>query len=100
MPLWFGALTGKYARGENGRIAATIGDAQYKDALRLAEALRALADELHTTPAALAIAFPLLNTRVASVLFGATRPEQVAENARALEVLELGDDVLDRLRAV
>ena len=36
----------------------------------------------------LAIAFALSNERVASVLFGATTPEQVAENARAIEVLD------------
>jgi L-glyceraldehyde 3-phosphate reductase len=36
----------------------------------------------------LAIAFPLANPRVASVLFGASRPEQVVENVGALELLE------------
>ena len=33
-------------------------------------------------------AFALANTRVASVLFGATTPEQVTENARAVALLE------------
>jgi aryl-alcohol dehydrogenase-like predicted oxidoreductase len=39
--------------------------------------------ELGTTPATLAIAFALANSRVASVLFGATTPAQVTENIAA-----------------
>jgi aryl-alcohol dehydrogenase-like predicted oxidoreductase len=70
-------------------------------AFSAAEELRALARELETTPAALAIAFALANDNVASVLFGATTPEQVAENATALDVLaRLGDEGRARLRAV
>ena len=49
---------------------------------------RALAAKLNSTPAMLAIAFATANERVATVLFGATTPEQVAENARAVEVLD------------
>ena len=37
-------------------------------------------------PAALAIAFALANPDVASVLFGASRPGQIAENVAALDV--------------
>jgi DNA-binding MarR family transcriptional regulator len=73
---------------------------EFLDARRFRE-LRALAGELDTTPAALAIAFALANDNVASVLFGATTPEQVADNATALDVLaRLGDEGRARLRAV
>ena len=41
-----------------------------------------------THAAALAISFPLLNPNVASVLFGATSPEQIAANVAALRLLE------------
>jgi aryl-alcohol dehydrogenase-like predicted oxidoreductase len=70
-------------------------------ALAAVEPLRALADRLEATPAALAIAFALANDHVASVLFGATRPEQVRENAAGVEVLErLSDADLAELRAI
>ena len=38
------------------------------------------------SPAALAIAFALAHPAVASVLFGATRPAQIAENVTALRI--------------
>jgi aryl-alcohol dehydrogenase-like predicted oxidoreductase len=46
------------------------------------------------------MAFALANDDVASVLFGATTPEQVRENVRAAEVLSaLSARQLDELRA-
>jgi aryl-alcohol dehydrogenase-like predicted oxidoreductase len=102
MPLHFGALTGKYAApGATGRIADELDSARVQTALAAVEPLRALADRLEATPAALAIAFALANDHVASVLFGATRPEQVRENAAGVEVLErLSDADLAELRAI
>jgi aryl-alcohol dehydrogenase-like predicted oxidoreductase len=61
----------------------------------------ALADELDTAPAALAIAFTLAGPQVETVLLGATRPEQVSANAQALSVADaLTADQLARLRAL
>jgi len=83
-----GALTGKYAGpGADGRLAAELADPRREKAFQVGERLRGLADELDTTPSRLAIAFALAHPRVASVLFGATSPEQVAENVGALELL-------------
>ena len=63
--------------------------------------LAELAGELDTTPSALAIVFTLANPVVASVLFGSTSPEQVQQNAAALEVAgRLDDAQLERLRAI
>jgi len=60
-----------------------------------------LAAELNTTAAVLAIAFALASDRVATVLFGATSPEQLEENVRAVELLErLTPAELDELRAI
>jgi aryl-alcohol dehydrogenase-like predicted oxidoreductase len=96
-----GALTGKYAgAGAAGRLAEQREDGALAPALGAARALAPLAAELGTTPAALAIAFALSHARVASVLFGATSPSQIAENRGALALLPLGDDILERLCAI
>ena len=85
--LVYGALTGKYANPETtGRIAAKLDEPLIKQALDVAPMLVELAARFSTTPAALAIAFALAGPRVASVLFGATRPEQVRANVQALDV--------------
>ncbi len=97
-----GALTGKYATpGATGRLSGELDSPRAQEALALVEPLRALAAEAGTTPAALAMAFALANDRVASVLFGATTPEQVRENVRAAEVVEaLSAEQLAALRAM
>jgi aryl-alcohol dehydrogenase-like predicted oxidoreductase len=97
-----GGLTGKYAEaGAAGRLSGALDSPRARAALAVVEPLRALAAEAGTTPAALAMAFALANDRVASVLFGATTPEQVRENVRAAEVVAaLGAEQLEALRAV
>jgi len=92
--LAWGALTG---RGRTGRAA----ERPLTAAHAAAEELRGLAAELETTPACLALAFALASPLVATVLFGASRPEQIAENVGAVELVgRLGDDDLARLRAI
>lgn len=60
-----------------------------------------IADELHATPAQVALAYCLKNDQVSSVLFGATRVSQVKENLRALELVgRLDAATLGRLRAL
>lgn len=96
-----GALCGKYARGESGRLSDQLDAPRWQDALRIGERLCEVAEELGATPAQLAVAYALSHPRVASVLFGATAPEQVAENVAALEVANrLTEDDLSRLRAL
>ena len=97
-----GILSGKYADGSAaGRMAGELGRPEWEAARRAADSLRALANELDASPAALAIAFAAANPRVASVLFGATTVEQVAENGAALELLDrlASADLVD-LRAI
>jgi aryl-alcohol dehydrogenase-like predicted oxidoreductase len=82
-----GVLTGKYDHDPNtGRAAGQLGDPRVAATATVARQLADLARELDTTPAALAIAFTLANPKVSSVLFGATRPEQVRQNVGALTV--------------
>jgi aryl-alcohol dehydrogenase-like predicted oxidoreductase len=81
-----GVLTGKYDAGGSGRADRELDDPRLAAARERGRALRSLADELGHSPAALSIAFALANPAVASVLFGATTPGQIAENVTALAV--------------
>ncbi len=81
-----GVLTGKYEEGGAGRASGEIDDLRLDAARALGRRLRAVADEAGVSPAALAIAFALANPVVATVLFGATSPAQIAENVQALEI--------------
>jgi aryl-alcohol dehydrogenase-like predicted oxidoreductase len=94
-----GALTGKYANDTaNGRIEKERDDPRHAGALAAAHELISLGAEFEAPPAALAIAFALTNPRVASVLVGATSPEQIAENVKAVDVASRIDRA--RLQAV
>jgi aryl-alcohol dehydrogenase-like predicted oxidoreductase len=97
-----GILSGKYTdRSAAGRMSGELDDAHSEAALRAANDLRALADRLDAKPAALAIAFAAEGPNVASVLFGATTPEQLAENVAAIDLLErLTPAELSDLRAI
>ena len=97
-----GVLSGKYDdRATSGRMRELLDDPELVPSLRAVPALRALAAELETTPAALAIAFALANERVSSVLFGATTAAQVAENIEAADLVARSTSVeLERLRAI
>ena len=82
-----GALTGKYSTpGVQGRLSGRNEDEQHVAAFRASVALAALAHRTGTDAAPLGIAFALLNSRVASVLFGATNPDQVSQNVKAVEL--------------
>ncbi len=97
-----GVLTGKYDDDPTtGRAAGSLEHPRVAATAAVARQLAELARELETTPAALAIAFPLSNPMVASVLFGSTTPEQVRQNVAALEVAaRLDESRLTRLRAL
>ena len=82
-----GALSGKYDQvGAKGRIADAIDGRDYSEALSAARELSKFAREHGVRPASMAIAFVLLNPMVATVLFGATNPEQISENLAAVEL--------------
>lgn len=96
-----GILTGKYAAGETGRMAGELDEERWHSAREAAAALREYAAELGATPAQLALAFALANPDTATVLCGATRPEQVADNAAAVRLLgRLDAHQIARLRGV
>lgn len=99
-PLAGGALTGKYDDGipEGSRGATTdwLKDALSDEMRPKLRRFSALARELGARPSQLALAWCLRRPEVASVITGATRPEQVEENVKAAE-LSIPDDVLREL---
>jgi aryl-alcohol dehydrogenase-like predicted oxidoreductase len=92
-----GVLTGKYEAGGTGRSDGELDDPRLASALGAGRRLRSLAEETGLPASTLAIAFALAHPAVVSVLFGATSPEQVAENVRALDV---PPEVVERLVAL
>src|SRR5215217_5358090 len=91
-PLAQGVLTGKYRPGEpppsNSRARSSKMNRFIKqwltdDILAAVERLRPVADEAGLTMSQLALAWILRQPNVASAIIGATRPEQVQENAAA-----------------
>jgi aryl-alcohol dehydrogenase-like predicted oxidoreductase len=97
-----GVLSGKYLAGPAaGRAAGTLDDPRAAPAIAAARDLAGLADRLDTTPAALALAFPFTHPALASVLFGATSPEQIrADCAAASLPRRLGPDDVAELRRI
>jgi 1-deoxyxylulose-5-phosphate synthase len=104
-PLAQGALTGKYKPGEapppNSRAASQdMGWAMDRfrddDVLEAVQRLRPIADGLGITMAQLALAWVLRREEVACAIIGASRPEQVEENAGASGI-ELDDSTLQAI---
>jgi aryl-alcohol dehydrogenase-like predicted oxidoreductase len=81
-----GVLTGKYARGEQGRMTAGLGGSMAELGKKVVEPLADLASDLGVPQSSLAVAFALGNPIVATVLSGATRPEQIVQNVRAADL--------------
>ena len=97
-----GILTGKYDEDPGaGRAAGTLDQPQWASAVAAGRDLAALARDIGADPASLAMAFALLDPSVTTVLFGATRPEQVSANLGALALAErLTPGERDRLAAI
>ena len=97
-----GILTGKYDQDPGaGRAAGMLDQPRLAPAVAAGRDLAALARDIGTDPASLAMAFALLNPSVTTVLFGATRPEQVSANLRALAIADqLTPEERGRLAAV
>jgi aryl-alcohol dehydrogenase-like predicted oxidoreductase len=110
-PIAQGALTGKYKPGEDypagSRATDDKGGADMisrwlnDDVLGRVQKLKPVADEAGLSLAQLAVAWTLQNSNVSAAIIGASRPEQVTENAKAADVkldataLKRIDEVLD-----
>jgi aryl-alcohol dehydrogenase-like predicted oxidoreductase len=104
-PLGQGILTGKYKPGEpppgdsraaHERMNYFMDRAADEALLERVQRLRPVAEELGLSMARLALAWVLREPNVASAIIGATRPEQVEDNAEASGV-ELDASTLERI---
>jgi aryl-alcohol dehydrogenase-like predicted oxidoreductase len=106
-PLAQGVLTGKYEPGRpppadsrmRSRTMGSFMDGYDDTLLERVQRLRPVADELGISAAQLALAWVLREPDVASAIVGASRPEQVAENAAASGV-ELDAEALERIDVI
>jgi len=107
-PLASGLLTGKYNDGVPADSRAALKGYEWlservldSDKLRRVRRLAPLAQELGCTLAQLALAWCLRNPHVSSVITGASRPAQVVENMKALDVVpKLTPEVVARIDAI
>jgi aryl-alcohol dehydrogenase-like predicted oxidoreductase len=104
-PLAQGILTGKYLPGTpppEGSRATSKDGSEYigwllrDEVLEPVQAFAALAREAGYTPATVALAWVLSNPNVSTCILGASRPEQLTENFKALDVV-LDDDLRDAI---
>ena len=112
-PLAHGVLSGKYVPGQPAPIGSRAASSEMNIFMETAgrhfrsdylleavEELKPIAAELGLTMAQMALAWVLRRPEVASAIIGASRPEQVADNVRAVGV-KLPVEVLERIdRAV
>jgi voltage-dependent potassium channel beta subunit len=107
-PLASGLLSGKYAKGIPVGSRATLPGYEWlrKNTLtpqniEKAKQLEPVARDIGCTIAQLALAWCLKNPNVSTVITGASRPEQVTENMKALEVAPgLDSVVLERIETI
>jgi voltage-dependent potassium channel beta subunit len=102
-PLAQGVLTGKYndtiPSDSRYHSVAWFKDQITPARLEKARGITQLAQEIGVAPGALALAWVLKNPHVASAITGATKPEQIAENIRALEVT-ITDEIDQKIEAI
>ena len=106
-PLAQGVLSGKYRPGEappgdsraaSDEMSFAIERYMADEVLEAVQKLKPIADEAGLTMVQLALAWALRRDELATVIIGASRPEQVHANVGASGV-ELSDDVLEAIDA-
>ncbi|RLD04731.1 MAG: aldo/keto reductase [Chloroflexota bacterium] len=110
-PLASGLLTGKYNQGIPEDSRANVEGFEWLRKQFTSEAaleriekvskLMPIAEDLSCSMAQLALAWCLSNPNVSTVITGASRPSQVKENMKAIEVADkLSDDVLAQIEGI
>ncbi|MDN3239752.1 aldo/keto reductase family protein [Glycomyces tritici] len=104
-PLAGGILSGKYKPGQAAPAGSRGADPKFgrfveswmnDDVLERVQQLGPIAESQGLTIAQLSLAWVLQNTNVSAAIIGATRPEQVAENVKAVGV-KLDDEVMEQI---
>ncbi|MDI9459971.1 MAG: aldo/keto reductase family protein [Bacillota bacterium] len=106
-PLAQGVLTGKYrggripegTRGANPEINQWVKELIDSGVIEKVDALQDLAGEAGISLVELALAWVLRQPNVASALVGASRPDQIEANVKAVEV-ELSQDMLEKIEEI
>ena len=107
-PLASGLLSGKYAKSIPATSRATLAGYEWlrkntitPENIEKVKLLEPIARELDCTLAQLSLAWCLKNEHVSTVITGASRPEQVTENMKAVEVApKLGSDTLAKIDTI
>ena len=106
-PLAQGVLTGKYrggripegSRAANPEINEFIKGLLEAGVIQKVDALQDLAEEAGITLVEMALAWVLRQPNVASALVGASRPEQIEANVKAVDV-ELSQELLEKIEEI
>jgi len=110
-PLASGLLTGKYNEGipDDSRanlkgyewLRKRFTDQKAQEEIQKVIKLSKVAQELGCSTAQLALAWCLVNPNVSTVITGASKPSQVEENMKALDIVDqLTGDVLESIEAI
>ncbi|ORY83819.1 putative voltage-gated potassium channel subunit beta [Protomyces lactucae-debilis] len=109
-PLFQGILTGKYNDGipadsRYGKISKSSADKfekeETKAQIEKVRKLTPIAEKLGGTMGNLALAWLIKNPNMSTAILGATKPEQITENVKALEMLpKLTQEIMDEVEAI
>ncbi|MBR6217026.1 MAG: aldo/keto reductase [Eubacterium sp.] len=104
-PLYQGLLTDRYLKGipEDSRVGkgnTWIGDLLTDKMVNKLNRLNDIAEKRGQKLSQMAIAWILHNSAITTVLIGASRPEQIIDNVKALEMLDFTEEELDEINKI
>jgi aryl-alcohol dehydrogenase-like predicted oxidoreductase len=112
-PLASGLLTGKYNNGipEDSRFAnnkdffastiGTLNEAEGKAKIEKVKKLTSIAERLGSNTASLALAWCAKNPNVSTVILGASKPQQIVDNCKALKLLDkLTPEIMEEIEGI
>jgi voltage-dependent potassium channel beta subunit len=112
-PLASGLLTGKYNDGipEDSRFATnkeffkntvgTLNEAEGQAKLDKVKKLTTIAEKIGGTTGQLALAWAAKNENVSTIILGASKPQQIVDNVKALKLLEkLTPEVMEEIEGI
>ncbi len=97
-PLAGGALTGKYTKGDTGRLPKESKRLNER-AVKITEEVIAIAKELNVQPSSVALKWTMQQGFSCIPIIGATKPEQFLENLNCLDV-NLSNEQINRLNQI